>query len=171
VTSTTRPEPKEDEQALDAMSDVELYEAGSAHFEAGDSTLALAHLSQAFGRNPNSARVRSLYGLCLGLSERRFEESRSLCESAAKQEFFNPDLYFNLALLHLGFGFRAEAVRYLRRGLMIDPRNKRLEGALRQLGDRSRPVIGFLPRSHPFNRWLGAARYQIVRHTGFGMAA
>jgi hypothetical protein len=45
---------------------------------------------------------------------------------------------------------------------MIDPGNHALAQLLRDLGDRLSPVIGFLPRRHPVNRWLGAARYILI---------
>ncbi|HVH07938.1 MAG TPA: hypothetical protein VNE71_18240, partial [Myxococcota bacterium] len=50
-------------------------------------------------------RYRSFYGLGLALVERRFEKALELCRSAAKEEFFNPELYHNLARVHMAFGF------------------------------------------------------------------
>jgi tetratricopeptide (TPR) repeat protein len=134
-------------------------------YDDGDPEAALPYLRCAHAHNPNDARVRSYYGLCLGLAERRFEESVELCQSAAKQEFFNPELYLNLAKLHLAFGFKSQGIRYLRRGLMIDPSNVPLETLLRDLGDRMSPVLRFLPRRHPVNRWLGTARYLLIART------
>lgn len=146
------------------MSAREQFDRGCAMLDGGDPQAALVHLRVAFEQDGHDSRVRSCYGLCVGLVERRFEEAVSLCQSAAKQEFFNPDLYFNLARLHLGFGFKAEGVRYLRRGLMIDPSHEAIQQALRELGDRCAPVLGFLPRRHPVNRWLGAVRHTIATH-------
>jgi tetratricopeptide (TPR) repeat protein len=103
-------------------------------------------------------RYRSFYGLGLGLVERRFEKALELCRSAAKEEFFNPELYHNLARVHMAFGFKSEAIRYLRRGLMIDPANTSLADDLARLGRRRMPVLQFLPRNHPVNRWLGRMR-------------
>ncbi len=138
------------------------FDAGHALFENGEVDAALDYFKLALEREPNSARFRSYYGLCLGLSSRAFEDSVGLCESAAKQEFFNPELYLNLARLYLGFGFRGQAVRYLRRGLMIDPSDASLSTLLKSVGDRRAPVLRFLPRRHPVNRWLGAARHALV---------
>ena len=90
--------------------------------------------------------------------ERRFEKALELCRSAAKEEFFNPELYHNLARVHMAFGFKSEAIRYLRRGLMIDPANTSLADDLERLGRRRMPVLQFLPRNHPVNRWLGRMR-------------
>jgi len=119
---------------------------------------ALDHFRSAHRLDPTSPRFRSYFGLCLGLGERRFDRALELCRSAAKEEFFNPALYHNLARLHLAFGFKADGIRFLRRALMIDPRNAAVLADLRALGIRRRPVLGFLRRNHVINRWIGRLR-------------
>jgi tetratricopeptide (TPR) repeat protein len=133
----------------------EHYRRGCDAFASGDCAAALPHFRAAHRLEPASARYRSYHGLCLGLAERRFDKALELCRSAAKEEFFNPELYLNLARVHLGFGFKGEGIRYLRRGLMIDPANRQIADELRRLGVRRRPVLGFLRRRHLLNRWLG----------------
>jgi len=135
------------------------------HFHEGQSELerervdaALAHFRAAHRLDPTSPRYRSYFGLCLGLGERRFDRALELCRSGAKEEFFNPALYHNLARLHLAFGFKAEGIRFLRRGLMIDPQNANILAEMRRLGVRKKPVLGFLRRGHLFNRWFGKLR-------------
>ena len=113
------------------------------------------HFRAAHRLDPTSPRYRSYYGLCLGLGERRFDRALELCRSAAKEEFYNPALYHNLARLHLSFGFKAEGIRFLRRGLMIDPQNAAILAEMRRLGFRRKPILGFLRRGHVFNRWFG----------------
>lgn len=109
-----------------------------------------------------SPRYRSYYGLALGTVERRFNKALDLCRAAAKEEFFNPELYHNLARVHMAFGFKSEAIRYLRRGLMIDPANPSMVDELALLGERKSPVVTFLPRRHPVNRVLGRLRHRLV---------
>ena len=116
---------------------------------------ALAHFRAAHRLDPGCARFRSFYGLTLGLCERRWERALELCRSAAQEEFFDPVHYQNLARLHLGFGFKAEAIRLLRRGLMIDPGNAEIGAALRAQGVRRSPPLSFLRRENALNRWLG----------------
>jgi len=135
------------------------------HFQRGEAALAeaapeiaLGHFRAANRLDPTSPRIRSYYGLCLALAERRFDKALHLCRSAAKEEFFNPLLYHNLALVHLSFGFKAEGIRYLRRGLMIDPGNELIATSLQDLGMRRRPPLHFLSRRHALNRWLGGLR-------------
>ena len=140
-----------------------LFETGAEKLQAGSTAEALECLRQASELAPDHAQIRSLLGVAIAREERNFEESRALCESAAKQEFFNPDLYLNLSKVYLGFGRRSEALRYLRRGQMIDPGHAPINRALAELGRRRLPVLPFLPRRHPFNRMLGTARNLVVR--------
>jgi tetratricopeptide (TPR) repeat protein len=133
----------------------ESYRRGRDQLGRGEVESALEHFRAAHQVDPANPRYRSFYGLGLALVERRFDRALELCRSAAKEEFFNPELYHNLARVHLAFGFKAEAIRYLRRGLMIDPGNGAMQKELRGLGMRRRPVLSFLPRRHPLNRLLG----------------
>jgi tetratricopeptide (TPR) repeat protein len=132
------------------------------HFRRGSDALqeeraqdALGHFRAAHRLEPSSALYASHYGLSVGLVERRLDRALALCREAAKREFFNPVHYLNLARLHLAFGFKAEAVRFLRRGLMIDPANGPIVELMRELGVRRRPPLGFLRRQNLLNRWLG----------------
>ncbi len=143
----------------------EQYRRGRELLAAGQFAEALEHFRTAHNLDRANPRYRSFYGLGLALVERRFDRALELCRSAAKEEFFNPELYHNLARTHLAFGFKAEAIRYLRRGLMIDPGNGEMIHELRSLGMRSSPVLTFLPRRHPLNRLLGRMRRIWVRPT------
>jgi len=136
----------------------EHFRRGEAARHSEDYALALEHFRAANRLDPTSPRYRSYLGLCLGLAERQFDKALNLCRSAAKEEFFNPALYHNLARVHLAFGFKAEGVRYLRRGLMIDPGNEPIAEDLRVLGIRRVPPLRFLSRRHALNRWIGALR-------------
>ena len=149
---------------MNGLSAEECFVSGSELFERGETEEALVQFRAAHHRDAANARYRSYFGMCLGLAERRFEQGRDLCRSAVKQEFFNPDLYCNLARIHLAFGFKVEGIRYLRRGRMIDPANTAIADELHRLGLRTSPVLQFLPRRHALNRWLGAARHVLARH-------
>ena len=138
-------------------------EEGAALLEQGDAKRALEHFQSVHDNDPGHARSRSYYGLCLALAEHRFEKSVELCRSAVKQEFFNPELYVNVAQLNLAFGFKAESLRYLRRAQMIDPGSPEVRRLLDELGPRARPVLRFLPRGHLLNRWLGSGRHVFTR--------
>ena len=128
-----------------------------------EATREVRTLQEAHRIEPANACFRSYYGLCLGLAERRFDRALELCRSAAREEFFNPLLYHNLARVHLSFGFKAEAIRYLERGLMIDPACDPIVQELAELGLRRGPVLGFLRRGNRLNRWLGKLRDRTQR--------
>ena len=150
--------------ALAASGDDEarrLFEAGCAALDANELDVALEQLRQASERAPDHARIRSFLGVAIARAEDDFSTARGLCEEAAKQEFFNPELYLNLAKVYLRFGRRAEALRYLRRGQMIDPGHEPIADAIASLGRRRLPVVPFLPRRHPLNRALGTARMRL----------
>lgn len=112
--------------------------------------------------DPEHARARSYLGVCVARGERRLDEAVALCTSASKQEFFNPEVYLNLARVYLSFGFKVEGRRYLLRGQMIDPANAEINQVLGQLGQRVSPVLPFLPWCHFMNRWLGSAKHALV---------
>ncbi len=133
----------------------EHFQQGEIALSGGDAAAALEHFRISHRLEPDNARYRSYLGLSLGLAERRFDRALELCRAAAKEEFFNPSLYHNLARVHLAFGFKAEGIRYLRRGLMIDPHCAAILEEMGRLGLRRRPLLGFLRRGHLVNRCLG----------------
>ncbi|MCA9512996.1 MAG: tetratricopeptide repeat protein [Myxococcota bacterium] len=139
----------------------ELLDRGRLALEQGMHAEALSYLRAAHEQAPQNARIRSFYGLALARAEKRFSDAVELCNSALKQEFFNPALYFNAAQVYLEFDFKADAIRCLRRGLMIDPSNTAIATLLGDLGRRGGPVLRFLPRSHVLNVWLGHARHRV----------
>jgi tetratricopeptide (TPR) repeat protein len=140
----------------------EHFRRGRELLDEGQDREACDHFRTAHQVERANPRYRSYYGLGLALVDRRFDRALELCRSAAKEEFFNPELYHNLARVHLAFGFKAEAIRYLRRGLMIDPGHAGMRLGLADLGLRQSPVLSFLPRRHPVNRLLGRVRGRIA---------
>lgn len=141
---------------------VRAFEEALAALANHDVTIAVEQLRALHARVPDHARVRSTLGLAIARDGGDFVEARALCEEAARQEFFNPEVYLNLAKVYLHFGRRAEALRYLRRGQMIDPGNREIEGSIASLGHRRLPLLPFLPRRHPVNRALGTARKRVL---------
>ena len=139
-----------------------LFDVGLRGLEENRVAEAVESLRAASERAPQNAQVRSFLGVGIARSGGSFSEARTLCEDAAKQEFFNPKLYLNLAKVYLRFDRRSEALRYLRRGQMIDPGHEPINQAIASLGRRKLPILPFLPRRHPVNRALGNARSRVV---------
>ena len=147
---------------LDTASRAEaLFQQGFDLFQREENDQALVCFRSAHAAAPDHARARSYLGVCVAICERQFEEALVLCTSASKQEFFNPEVYLNLARVYLRFGFKHEGCRFLMRGQMIDPANAEIQLALQRLGSRMDPVLRFLPRQHFINRWLGNARHTL----------
>ena len=144
----------------------QLFDRGVESLREGRDDEALRCLREAVEIAPDHAQLRSSLGLAIARALRDFEQSRALCESAAKQEFFNPDLYLNLSRVYLEFGRKSEALRYLRRGKMIDPGHTLIDHTIRELGRRKMPIVPFLPRRHPVNRALGTARNLVMGSFG-----
>ena len=87
-----------------------------------------------------------------------------------RQEFYNPDLYQNLARIYLAFDFKADAIRFLRRALMVDPENAAVHRRLAELGIRRRPLIRFLPRGHALNRLLGRVQARMLGRAAWALS-
>jgi tetratricopeptide (TPR) repeat protein len=142
------------------------FQRGRDLLAAGDEPSAFEHFETANALDAGNPRYRSFHGLGVAVIARRFNQALELCQSAVKEEFGNPDLYFNLAKVHLAFGFKPEGIRYLKRALMIDADHEPSLEELQRMGVRNAPVLPFLPRRHLLNRWLGRVRGQFS-----GMAA
>jgi predicted Zn-dependent protease len=133
-----------------------------AHLYEGRGEDALEALSRAYHASPDSALYRSAYALALALVSRDFGAAVSLARSAVRDEFHNPEVYLNLARIYESFGHKAEAIRYLRRGLLVDPEHADLVQMRSQLGVRQRPALRFLPREHLVNRMLGGLHARLL---------
>ena len=133
----------------------EHFQRGIELLATGDEPGAFEHFEAAHSLDGSNPRYRSFHGLGLAVRGRRFNQALELCQSAAREEFGNADLYLNLAKVHLAFGFKPEGIRYLKRSLMIEPDHEATLLAVERLGMRRASVLPFLPRRHPLNRWLG----------------
>jgi tetratricopeptide (TPR) repeat protein len=158
-----REAPPMDERA--DLTPEEHHAAGNALLDQNQGEEAFEHLSRAYLSDPQNARYRSSYALALALVKGQFLGAAELARAAVRQEYHNPDLYLSLARIYLAFDFRAEAVRFLRRGLMVDPGHERITEALTQLGIRRPPALRFLPRRHILNRLLGRLQARTLRAT------
>ena len=141
----------------------ESFREGIALLEQGRSREALERLIRVYQANPDDAKCRSYYALALSLAQGEFLEAADLARASLRQEFYNAELYMNLARIYLAHDFKAEAVRILRRGMMVDPQNRRIVRALESLGLRRRPPLPSLPRGHMLNRLLGIVIVRVQR--------
>jgi len=101
------------------------------------------------------ARYLSYYGLCLSLTGTGSHEAVRFCRVAAEMEGYRSDICWNLGRVLLAAGRRREAHQALRWGLRLQPDHQGIRRHLRRMGARRRPVLPFLPRTNPLNRFLG----------------
>ncbi len=139
-------------KGLDAIASGLFLEA-LAYFEA-----AMQIETRAGGRAPMP--YVSYYGLSLAMvSGGKVNEAREICERAVRVEFFNPDLYLNLARVCVRAGDRQAAFGALVGGLKLNPRHAGLIREIRRMGIRRQPTVPFLDRASGVNRMLGRLRY------------
>jgi len=108
----------------------------------------------------------SFYGLVVATSEGKVMEGLEFCERALTLDYYNPEMHLNLAHVYAAGGSRERAVHTLLRGLRLAPKDLRLHHEIRRLRPRSRPVVAFLRRSHPLNKYLGLARHRLSKLLG-----
>jgi len=140
---------------------------GLEELQQGDHLAAMAQFEALLRRvrqHPNhsaEASALSYYGLALAMHSPGRREALGFCERAAQVEFFNPDLYLNLARVCLLLGERLRAYDSIQRGLSLRPTHSGLRRALTEVGCRRLPVLPFLIRSHPVNVMLGRWRRRL----------
>lgn len=121
------------------------YLEGLAFFESA------LNLEEKSGNPAPRMKYLSYYGLALSLAVGRTEEAIEMCERALTVEFYNPDLYLNVARVYLAAGERQRAYKALCQGLRIEKGHQGLLAQFRQMGVRRRPAFKFLGRDHPLN--------------------
>jgi len=128
-----------------------------AHFE------ALLRLARQAPDSALEAKALSYYGLAAAMHSRHRRDAIGFCERAVQIEFFNPDLYHNLAQVYLTHGLRRKAYEANQRGLSLQPGHS---GLLRHgqigIGRRRRPFVPFLDRRHPLNVLIGRLRHRVL---------
>lgn len=131
---------------------------------------ALDTVKQAVAAYPSDPFFLSYLGYLTAQVERRKKEGCTLCENAISlmskaisedKEFFYPILYLNLGRVYVLGGKKPEAIQAFQDGLRYDAKNENLLSELGALGTRRPPVLPFLDRGNPLNKYLGKLRYKL----------
>ncbi|ACM19270.1 TPR domain protein [Geotalea daltonii FRC-32] len=136
------------------------YESGVEAFNSGRFLSALKYFEKAVALERNPASLSRL-GLCLAKEKRNFAKAISLCKEAIKHEPRNPEHFLYLGRIHLLAGQKKEAIRIFRMGLR-NGRNPDISKELERLGSRKDPLLPFLGRNNPINKFLGI----VLKKTG-----
>ncbi len=103
-------------------------------------------------------RYLSYYGLSRAQAFGANAQTIQACETAARRDFFNPDLHLNLGRVYLLAGKTTKALASFERGLALAPSHNGLLSEFRKIDRRAAPPFGLVSRSHPLNKWLGRLR-------------
>ena len=131
---------------------------------------ALALLESGFEHYPNNPFLLSYYGYLEAVLNKNNKKGIETCLGALRMlkgtipdglELFYPVLYLNLGKTYLAAGYKKAAIDSFYKGLTCDHENKDLMEEIKKLVTRKNPVVGFLPRSHPLNRYLGKLRHKL----------
>lgn len=139
------------------------FDEGQQRYREGDAVGAHALFERAHRRAPFDARLMSWYGLTLVMVERNSNLGMLYCDQALRMAGPDAELHLNQARAHLALGQRDRAVRSVIRGLTAAPLDPALTAAKSSMGWRRKPVLPFLHRNNPLNRWLGKLRHKWSR--------
>lgn len=123
-----------------------------------DAAKAFRQLIDAGSRDPKHL---SYGGLLVAIEEGDVKTGLAWCERALELAFYDPQMYINLARLHEQTGWKTQAAKVLRKGLRIEPGNKRLLAEINRVNPRDKDLVPALPRNHPVNRYFGKLRAEL----------
>lgn len=133
---------------------------------------AFVLLQQAMSKFPNNPYIISYFGYLQAIVDRRYRSGVETCNSAVAllrkhalsgNEVHYGVVYFNLGKAYIAAGKKKDAYETFQQGLKHDPRNRDLLKELHAMGKRKKPVLPFLKRSNPLNKYLGLILYSLSR--------
>jgi predicted Zn-dependent protease len=120
------------------------------------------YLQEVLREDPHHPQALALYGYVLALGFRQYEQGLDYLRQAIEREMYHPDWYVWMAEVYLRLGDRKSALEAVESALRWDAHHKGAIALRRKMGVRRRPVLPFLPRSHPLNVWLGKLRHRLL---------
>ena len=131
----------------------ELFEKGVNAADKGNWVAALACFEKVVQAEGKPAAF-SYLAVCIARERGQFNKAEMLCREALDKEPDNPVHYLNLGRIYISQGRKTEAIQSFREGLSRGI-EKRIIDELNLLGTRKRPVLSFLKRDNPINKYLG----------------
>ena len=150
-----------------------LDEAGH-HLKQGRIEGAVRVLRDAVERFNRDPFILSHYGYVLASTGAAPETGIHICHEALQSlgelvprgaGYFQPAFYLNLGRAYLSVGNKPEALKAFTSGLESDPRYGELLWEMGKLGRRKKPIIPFLDRNNPVNKYLGLLPGLGIRRT------
>jgi tetratricopeptide (TPR) repeat protein len=131
---------------------------------------ALKLLVQALKKYPDDPFLLSYYGCLEAIIHKNYAFGIETCLRAINmldettpfgQEIFYPTFYLNLGRVHLAAQNRRDAVEAFQKGLSYDSENKDLLWEMKKIGARRKPVIPYLKRTNPINKYIGILLHRL----------
>ncbi|HXY54727.1 MAG TPA: hypothetical protein VEM40_08665 [Nitrospirota bacterium] len=154
----------------ETITPVEYFLRVKAYLRKGKLRKAFELLQAAMMYFPNEPILLSYYGCLLAIVDRKYNRGIATCQKAIKKlqvktfcdEAMGYSLcYYNLGKAYSTAGKRKESLDAFNIGLSYDPGNEDIHKELRRMRVRTRkPLIPFLERSHPLNKYLGIMLYK-----------
>ena len=116
-------------------------------------------------------RYLSYYGLSRAQAHGATAQTIQACETAARRDFFSPELLLNLGRVYLLAGKTTKAMATFHRGLELSPKHKGLLAEHTKIDRREKPPLTIVARSNPVNKVLGKLRYSLRAHAPKWMVA
>ncbi len=154
----------------DTFESREFYVKAEANIRRNNYGDALKLLEQALKISPENPVYLSTMGLCesmLGDPEKGEKMCRAALQIAGHER--DPMLYVNLGRVVLEMGQRGKAREYFTRAYRMDNTNSPAALELSRMGVRKRPVIPFLGRNNPLNKYIGKLRHQLMEKRAGGL--
>ena len=130
-----------------------LYKKGVHYLSQGKSLAALSCFEHAL-KKEDSPSIWSYYAFCIAKERGQIKKAMLLCKDAIEREPDNSVHYLNLGKLYLFTNKKREAITIFREGLTHET-NEEIINELNNLVPRKSPLIPFLQRDNPFNKYLG----------------
>jgi hypothetical protein len=136
----------------------------------GNQKDALRTLHDALAEHPFNPFLLSYYGCLEAIVNRNHDRGMEICKDAIEilneeipfgRAAFYPVFYLNLGRACLAAGNKREATEAFRKGLDADREDPDLLWEVKRLGSRRKPVIPFLRRSNPLNRYVGVLLHKL----------
>jgi tetratricopeptide (TPR) repeat protein len=130
-----------------------LFNKGVEVLNQGETLSALAFFEKALNIEDNPS-IWSYFAFCIVKERGQLSKGISLCEEAIKKEPDNSVHYLNLGRIYLSINKKEEASNTFREGLKHES-NQQIIDEFNKLEIRKPPVIPFLKRDNPINKYLG----------------
>jgi len=135
---------------------------------------ALDLLNSALLEYPDEPFLLSYYGCLEAVINKNLAYGIDTCKRAldmlndrspVSKEVFYPTFYLNLGRAYIAAGKKQDAIEAFEKGLSYDEENKDLLWEARKLGMRRQPLIPYLKRTNPINKYIGMILHKLGKST------